>query len=43
MTLRAVRGLQDLIGITAAKATKPGARGGIAAIEARSKSPHEQT
>ena len=42
MALRTVRGLQDPIGVTAAKATKPGARGGIATIEARSKSEHEQ-
>ena len=43
MALRAVRGLQTPSGITAAKATKPGARGGIAALAARSKSEHEQT
>jgi hypothetical protein len=43
MAPRAVRGLQTPTGITAAKATKPGARGGIAAIEARSTSEHEQT
>jgi len=30
------------VGITAAKATKPGARGGIAATAARSKAAHEQ-
>jgi hypothetical protein len=43
MALCAVPGLQTPTGITAAKATKPGARGGIAAIAARSKSAHEQT
>ena len=43
MALRADRGLQTPSGITAAKATKAGGGGGIAAIAARSKSAHEQT